>query len=357
MRRSSDCLTGCFHIFHLLWILAVLFGFGIVGLQMGLRKRHLYQEHLKRYQSPVTIPVEELVRTQPKEGWFIVTGVTTNAVDAAFRQKDPKSHIDPGDGAGMVEKVIIPAYGAHDPKVEKLPQMVLVTDNLRLRKVVNAMQKLGLGKTIKISLLGEIVQQEDYSKKLAEATLLNDPTTPPYTSDAKIKKWVAENKGRLKEMRTVEGLVRTEEALDFEDGKLYKALRYQFGVQHVVLEEGVTPKTQDSGDLEVLLGQIALVIGSGMVLFIIGSLVKGIRKGAAETVLMPNREGSQPIVSNQLRTYSYKDAQGNYHVRVDEQTLVTLAKEKRISMKTIVQVEGTGEKMSVSALVKRYDTQ
>ena len=93
-----------FRVLKFIALMVFLFGVGVTALISGTHKRQQYQEHQKRYRAPVTITATELIRTQPREGWFRVTGVTTFADEAEGIRNDPKKHIDNGDGSGTIDE-------------------------------------------------------------------------------------------------------------------------------------------------------------------------------------------------------------------------------------------------------------
>jgi hypothetical protein len=265
---------------RILIFLFFLFGMGIVGLQSGLHKRHNFEQHHKAFLAPVTIPIQEFARQQPTAGWFRVTNVTTNASEAVFRQNDPDKYSDHGDGTGRIEKVLVPAYDGNEYTQGVPAKVVLVTDHLRLRKVVNEMQKMGLGTTLNTTPSGAVEKPSDTSdteESTGKEESTDKESTSPKVDDAVLTKWIHQNKDRLVETRTVEGLVRSEEDLDYDDSKLYKALKDDIAPRHVILEEGVTPTTESNGALEIGVATAMLILGGVIVLAIIGGAFAGLR--------------------------------------------------------------------------------
>lgn len=251
-------------------IALVLFLFSVVIA--GVHKRQRYSQHRKQYRAPVVITAAEFIRTHPRQGWFRVTGVTTYANEAESLWNDPNDHGDNGDGSGTIDSAFIPAYDETAPHDQKAG-VVLLTDHLRIRKVINDMQKLGFKELMPIP-------NRRFATNESEAPV--QPADPANVS--KLKNWVLHNADRIRETRTIEGMVRSRDDLELYDAAVYDSVRSKVAPVHVLLEEGITPKTDDDGGGELGLATVLGVIGGTIVLFIISRFIKAWREGEEEVM-------------------------------------------------------------------------
>ena len=221
--------------------------------------------------------MQEFARLQPKEGWFRITGATTDATEAIYIQDNPNHFPDTGDGSGVIRKILVPAHTL-SPDLDDPAKVVLVTEQLRIRKVVNELYKLGQSEPA--------VPSKDENGDEADS----DQNHPPKASDAVIEKWVIKNANRIIETRTVEGMVRSADNLELDDAKLYQLIRKNLSPRHVILEEGLTPKTDADGSGEIVLGVLFGGVGA-IFIVVVGYVFFKTR----QTGIIPGRTPPPPI--------------------------------------------------------------
>jgi hypothetical protein len=128
-----------------------------------------------------------------------------------------------------------------------------------------------------VNRLGDVDEPSDSDEESSEN---NDDKTTPKVDKATLRTWATKNMDRVVERRTVEGLVRTVEDLDYDDSKLYKALGNKVAPQPVLLEEGVTPANEGNGALEIGFATVLLAISGMIALYFVSSIVTNLNRRA-----------------------------------------------------------------------------
>ena len=82
-------------------------------------------------------------------------------------------------------------------------------------------------------------------------------------------------------------MVRSRDDLELYNAEIYDSVRDTAAPRHVLLEEGITPKTDDDGGFEIGLGTVFGLIWGSIVLFFAYNISKGWREGVAESAKPP----------------------------------------------------------------------
>lgn len=222
--------------------------FALVGLQMGLQQRQRFLDHQKRIIAPVTITIEEFCHTLPSEGRFRITGATIRADQAGFTR--PKNASDASsDATAGIRKVAVPVYSQEQVHSGAPASLILVTNDLQIRRIVNEMRKLGL--TSPITSIDDEANGGDSELKLIDAS--GAPTGSA---------WMKANSDRIAETRVIEGSVRYFEDLDPDVRDVCRAVDKRVSKRRMILQEGVIPSTEGDGTLCIVASLFFLFVFS-----------------------------------------------------------------------------------------------
>jgi hypothetical protein len=241
-------MFSALHLIKAILSFGLLIIFALVGLQMGLQQRQRFLDHQKRFLSPVTITMEEFCRTLPAVGRFRITGAMMRADKSGYTRPNNASE-NGSDGTAGIRKVATPVYSREQIRSGDPAALILVTDNLQLRRIVNEMRRAGLTSP-RAGIDDSAIGGHSELKLIAASA---SPTTAA---------WVKANSDRIVETRTIEGSVRYFVDLDPDVRDVCRAVAQRVGKRHVILQEGIIPSTEGDGTLCIVLSLLFLFVFS-----------------------------------------------------------------------------------------------
>jgi hypothetical protein len=238
---------------------------GIMSLTTGFQQRSKYLANRNRFVSPISLTMAEFAKKLPTDGWYRITDATTAADEAAFTSFNSSSGHSPGRSGG-IERAVVPAY---DPDtLDAKSELLVITDNVRLRKVLNEMRNLGLATNIETSS-GSTSDDRSFDNTETGSEVEAKPRAKP--DQKTVDAWSTANADRIIETRPIEGLIRNVGEFDADTQDLCRSVAANAAPNCVLLEEGATPTAQDNGSFFIGFGALLVMLpeaGAVMLLYV-----------------------------------------------------------------------------------------